>query len=128
MTTQKTKILIVDDDASIGQVLKAGLEMHGFVVKYDARSTDAITVCRAFRPDLVLLDVDMPDKDGGQVALELQNDPALRNIPVIFLTSLVSQEEVAKRSASGEMLLAKPIRIVELAAKIRSVLQPQPHA
>ena len=128
MTEQKLKILVVDDEASIGQILKAGLEMHGFTVRYEARSTDTIQACLEFQPDLVLLDVDMPVKDGGVVASELRSHPTLQRIPVIFLTSLVSKEETGKRNASREIFLSKQIPIAELVARIRAVLQPQtPH-
>jgi DNA-binding response OmpR family regulator len=128
MTEQKLKILVVDDEASIGQILKAGLEMHGFTVRYEARSTDTIQACLEFHPDLVLLDVDMPVKDGGVVASELRSHPTLQRIPVIFLTSLVSKEETGNQNASRELLLSKQIPIAELVARIRAVLQPQaPH-
>ena len=128
MTEQKLKILVVDDETSIGQILKAGLEMHGFTVRYEARSTDTIKACLEFHPDLVLLDVDMPVKDGGEVASELRSHPTLRRTPVIFLTSLVSKEETGKRNASREIFLSKQIPIAELVARIRAVLQPQtPH-
>lgn len=52
-------------EASVGQVLKAGLAMHGFTVRYEARSTDTIQACLEFHPDLVFLDIDMPVKDAG---------------------------------------------------------------
>ena len=125
MTEQELRILVVDDDASIGQVLKAGLEMNGFTVRYEGRSTHAIQTCLDFHPDLVLLDIDMPVKDGGQVASELQSHPTLRRTPVMFLTSLVSKEEAAKRNASGEILLSKSISIMELVARIRARLPPE---
>ena len=119
----KLKILVVDDEASVGQVLQAGLEMHGFVVRYEARATDTIKACLEFHPDLVLLDIDMPDEDGETVASELQRHPMLRRTPVIFLTSLVTKEETAKWKASGEIILSKSNSIAELAAKIRAVLR-----
>lgn len=125
MSEHKLRILVMDDEASIGQVLKAGLEMHGFTVRYEACSTNAIKACLEFHPDLALLDIDMPVKDGGLVASELQSHPTLRRIPVIFLTSLVSKEETTKRSASAEIILSKPIPMAELVAKIRAVLQSQ---
>ena len=128
MTELKRKILVVDDEEAIGQVLKAGLEMHGFTVRFEARSTDTIKACLEFHPDLVLLDVDMPVKDGGEVASELQSHPTLRRTPVIFLSSLVRKEETGTRHASGEMFLSKQVPIAELVARIRAVLQPQtPH-
>lgn len=124
MIEQKLKILLVDDETSVGQVLKSGLEMHGFTVRYEARSTDTIKACLQFHPDLILLDVDMPVKDGGQVASELRSHPTLGRTPVIFLSSLVTKEETGKRNASREMLLSKPIRIAELVSTIRAALQP----
>jgi len=123
MTEQRQNILVVDDDASMGEVLKTGLEMHGFTVRYEARSTDAIKACLEFHPDLVLLDVEMPLKDGGQVAADLQNHPTLRRIPVIFRTALASKEEAA--NVSHEIILSKSNSLAELAARIRSVLQPK---
>ena len=125
MTEQTTRILVVDDEASMGRLLKAGLEMHGFTVRFEARSTDAIKTCLEFHPDLVLLDVDMPVKDGGMAAAELKSHPTLGRTPVIFLTSLVRKEETAKPDASGEIFLSKPIPMAELVAKIRPVLQPR---
>mgnify|MGYP006382839147 CR=1 FL=1 len=125
MSDPEVRILIVDDSASIGQMLQAGLELHGFTAKYEPRSIDAIRTCLEFHPDLVLLDVEMPIKDGGQLAADLQSHPKLRHIPVIFLTSLVTKEE-ANQNGSGSMFLSKPIPVAELVARIRSVLQPQP--
>ena len=123
MTAQKPKILIVDDDSSIGLILKAGLEMHGFAARFESRSADAIPACLEFQPDLLLLDVNMPGKDGGQVASELRSHPTLGRTPVIFLTSLVTKGE-AEQNVSGETFLAKPIPMTELVAKIRGVLHP----
>ena len=125
MTEQKLRVLVVDDEASICQILKAGLEMHGFDVRCETRSADTIPVCLDFHPDLVLLDVDMPDKDGGQVASELRSHPTLCRTPVIFLTSLVTKEETGKQNASREVLLSKQIRIPELVSSIRDVLHSQ---
>ena len=125
MAEEKLKILIVDDETSVGQVLKASLAMHGFTVRYEARSTNTIKACLEFHPDLILLDIDMPVKDGGEVAAELQSHPTLRRTPVMFLSSLVSNTETGNRNASREILLCKQIPIADLVARIRAVLQPQ---
>ena len=122
MTERKRRVLIVDDDVSMGLVLKGGLEMYGFAARYEACANDTIEACLEFHPDLVLLDVDMPVKDGGQVAAELQSHPTLQSIPIVFLTSLMSKEEESKRAATGEIFLAKPIPIPELVARIRGIL------
>ncbi len=125
MTQHNSKILLVDDEESIGLIVKAGLEMHRFTVRYEARSSDTIKACLEFHPDLILLDVDMPVKDGGEVASELQSHPTLQRTPVIFLTSLVTQEETVKRNVSGEIFLSKLMPIAELVARIRAVLKSQ---
>ena len=121
MLVSKYKILIVDDELAIGQAVKAGLEIHGFIVRFEPFSIQTIQTCLEFQPDLVLLDVDMPVKDGGQVAAELQSHPTLRRTPVIFLTALTSK---AKVSVSGQILLAKPISIAALVTIIQMTLQP----
>lgn len=126
MAEQKLKVLIVDDDVAFGQVLKAGLEMHGFTARYEARSTDTIKACLKFQPDLILLDLDMPVKDGGTVAAELQSHPTVRHTPVIFLTSLVRKAEEGKRGTAGTVFLSKQISLAELAARIHAARQPQP--
>jgi DNA-binding response OmpR family regulator len=128
MTEQKRRILLVDDEVSFGQVLKAGLEVHGFTVRYEIRSIDTIQACLEFHPDLILLDIDMPGKDGGHVASELRSHPTLRHTRVIFLSALVSNDETVKLNASREVLLSKPIPIAKLVARIEEVLQREaPH-
>ena len=121
MPVTKHKILIVDDELPIGQAVKAGLEIHGFTVRFEPFSIQTIQACLEFQPDLVLLDVDMPVKDGGQVAADLQSHPTLKRIPVIFLTGLSSK---AKVSVSGQILLSKPISIAALVTIIQMTLQP----
>ena len=121
MSVPKTRILIVDDETAIGQAVKAGLEMHGFAVRYEPFSLDAMKACLEFQPDLVVLDVDMPVKDGGQVAAELKDHPTLSRTPVLFLTGLTSK---AKVSVTGQILLSKPISIASLVTIIRLTLQP----
>ena len=126
MEENKLNILIVDDEASAGRVLKAGLEMHGFTVRYEIRSTGVLEACLEFHPDLVLLDVDMPGKDGGLVAAEMQCHPTLKRIPVIFLTALASKAEA--ENVSRQIIMSKSCSMAELVARIRAVLHVQaPH-
>jgi CheY-like chemotaxis protein len=125
MTERPPRILLVDDDAAFGQVMKAGLEQHGFDVRYEARSVNTTGACLEFRPDLVLLDIDMPVRDGGQVAAGLRAHPTLRHIPVVFLSSLVERAETGRRNASQEIFLSKQIRIADLVAILRDVLRRQ---
>ena len=88
------RILIVDDEQPFTEMLKLNLEQVGKYVaceENDARR--ALATARQFGPDLILLDVMMPEMDGGDVAAMLATDAEIREVPIIFLTALVSQEE-----------------------------------
>jgi CheY-like chemotaxis protein len=121
----KPRILIVDDDANIARLTVAHLEKSGeYEILVENRSFAALAAARKFRPDLVLLDVDMPGKDGGQVAAELKADPALAHTPVVFLTSLISPSEARDGAAmrGGMPFLAKPVNPRVLDQTVRAML------
>ena len=111
------RILVVDDEPSVTRNLKLDLESSGgYDVFAENHATNALTAARIFRPDLILLDVIMPEMDGGDIASRLRADPLLRDTPVIFLTALVSNEETDGQEmvSGGETFLAKPVDIGEL--------------
>src|ERR1700710_3016480 len=87
-------ILIVDDEPDIKLLVKLNLELTGkFMIREENDAAQALAAAREFRPDLILLDVMMPGMDGGDVASRLATDSQIREIPIIFLTALISQEE-----------------------------------
>lgn len=103
-----SRIMIVDDDPKLSGLLAIILNrMGGYEVKEENRSFSAVATARAFQPHLILLDVDMPGKDGGMVSAELNRDPKLSKVPIIFVTSLVSKNEAGMRN--GKRYLAKPV-------------------
>ena len=111
------RILVVDDEPSVTRSLKLTLESgSGYEVLGENNATNTLSTARAFRPDLVLLDVIMPGMDGGDVAARLRADPLLRDTPIIFLTALVSNEETDGHEmlSGAETFLAKPVDIGEL--------------
>lgn len=79
----------------------------GYDVYEENRSFAAVATAREFRPDVVLLDVNMPGKDGGTVAHELAADPMLAATPIVFVTSLISASEAGTRN--GARYLSKPV-------------------
>jgi CheY-like chemotaxis protein len=90
----KKKILIVDDEVDFCLLVKFELEATGnYAVKVENKGSFALNTAREFRPDLIFLDVLMPDMEGSDIAPKIRNDEGLKNVPVIFLTSLVSQKE-----------------------------------
>ena len=113
---EKRRILIVDNDTNATHLVRILLEKTGqYLVLEENSSTRAYRSARIFRPDLILLDVVMPIRDGGEIAAQIRADPELQNTPIIFLTALVTPSE-AKGGVhiDGHPFLAKPINIQEL--------------
>ena len=111
---KKRRILLVDDEVSITRALALYLTEHGECdVRVESKGSRALAAAREFRPDLIFLDVIMPDADGGTVAAEIQQDPVLRGTPVVFLTALVSQSEIGAGTTriGGYPFLAKPVHV-----------------
>ncbi len=108
----KTRILLVDDEASITRTLGMYLEGTGeFEVRAENRGSQALMTARDFKPDLVVLDIVMPDADGAAIAAELADDSELHSVPIIFLTALVSEGELGGQGKfkGGHLFLAKPV-------------------
>ena len=121
---EKRRILVVDDDGDSTHMVKILLEMTGcYLVVEENDATKAHRDARIFRPDLILLDMMMPQRDGGDVALEIEADPGLQRTPILFLTALVTKAEArAGLQIQGHPVLAKPINIPELIEKIEENL------
>ena len=113
---EKRRILIVDNDTNATHLVRILLEKTGqYLVFEENNSTKAYRSALNFRPDLILLDVVMPIKDGGEIAAQIRADPELRKTPIIFLTALVTPSEAkAGVHIDGHPFLAKPINIQEL--------------
>ncbi len=119
------RILVVDDEESFTRMLKRTLERTGlYEVVKENRGTHAVATARAVKPDLILLDVIMPDMDGGDVIAALQRDPILQKIPVVFLTAAVSKREGHQGGviSGGFKFLAKPVTLKALVDCIEATL------
>ncbi len=118
---ERKRILIVDDEPGLTQILQLNLAQTG---RYDVRTvnkgSDAVTIARTFQPDLILLDVVMPDVDGGQIAQRMKLEPSLHDIPIVFLTAIVSKRETMGHLSiiGGCPFLAKPVSTDEVVACI----------
>lgn len=120
------KILVVDDEPSLTRLIKANLERTGrYVVRTENQGAKAIEAARQFRPDLIFLDVMMPDMNGGDIAAALQEDLQLCNIPHVFLTAIVTHDETFPTGSQigGHLFLAKPVKTEELITTIEKVLE-----
>lgn len=121
----KNRVLIVDDDKNLSRLSGMILENSGqYEVMIVNDSGRALPAAVQFQPAVMLLDVDMPGKDGGDLAREAANDSRLRDIPILFLTGLVSHKEAGDGSleCGGMKFLAKPVEPALLLAAVAGLL------
>jgi two-component system, OmpR family, response regulator len=121
---EKRRILIVDDDRDSTHLIKILLEkISHYLVLEENDAAKAHESARDLRPDLILLDIMMPQIDGGDIAAQIDADPGLQRTPIIFLTALVTKAEAkAGLHIQGHPVLAKPIDIPELINRIEENL------
>lgn len=117
------RVLVVDDDVDVAKSIEASLrkQYQVFVV---FSGIEAIKEARRHRPDLIVLDVIMPGMDGLETCRELRVDPALANVPILFLTALGRPEDrVAGLRAGADDYLTKPFNLEELQLRIAAILR-----
>jgi CheY-like chemotaxis protein len=121
----KAKILIVDDDVALSRLVQITLEnTRLYNVRVENNSHRALAAAIEFHPELILLDVDMPGLDGGEVARKIRASPGLKAAPIIFFTSLISQRDHSETivSRGDDKFLAKPIEPSTLVRSIETIL------
>jgi len=122
MNIEKKRILVVDDQASDTQLLKLYLERtKDYVVREENDARAALSAAKQFRPHLILLDLMMPEMDGGELAACFQADPQLQAVPIVFLTAAVTKGEVkaGRGRVGGYPFLAKPVVLPEVLACLK---------
>src|SRR5437870_7498920 len=117
---EKPRILIIDNNRDFTDSAKLGLERTGrYSVWEENEPARAHQTAQRVKPDLILLDIAMPEADGGEVAARIESDPALHRIPIVFLTALVTKAEARSGlRIQGHPFLAKPRRIPALVTGI----------
>jgi len=121
---EKPRILSIDDNRDFTHSAKLALERAGrYSVWEENEPARAHQTTQRVKPDLILLDIVMPETDGGEVAARIESDPTLHRTPVVFLTALVTKAEARSGlQIQGHPFLAKPISIPELVAGIERYL------
>ena len=120
----KERILVVDDDPDILQFVKMNLELEGFEAETAPSGKVALEDAKTSPPDLILLDVMMPEMDGLTVLRRLRNSPATANVPVIILTAkALAEDRVRGLDLGADDYITKPFDLEELVARVRTVLR-----
>ncbi|HTL47548.1 MAG TPA: response regulator [Verrucomicrobiae bacterium] len=109
---EKKKILMVDDEPMFCKMVKKNLESMGnYQVETVTEAAKAHAAAKSFRPDLILMDVIMPDMRGSSVALQIKADDELKHVPIVFMTALAVKgtEELFLGMVDGRPFYAKPV-------------------
>jgi CheY-like chemotaxis protein len=128
--SRKKRIFLVDDEPFLTSLLRMNLEdTDEYEVREENNSLNALDVIKEFVPDLIILDVMMPDLDGADILFRLKNDQRLKHIVVVFHTAIVSRTELTSHGGiiSGYPFLPKPASADQIIAFIEANL-PNPLA
>ncbi len=122
-TAMKSRIQIIDDNVALTTLLAKALAKFGYDPVVENNPLLAVNTVRHYMPDLILLDVMMPEKDGGRVLADLRNDLSLRYIPVILLTAIAREAQaLALMCGIRSTVVAKPVQLRDLVSIIESHL------
>lgn len=118
------RILVVDDDREIRRLVRAYLEQDGYSVFVAPDGETALHILRRERPDLVVLDLMLPDRDGWDVTRVVRGDASLAGTPIIMLTARVEdQDKIVGLESGADDYVTKPFNPRELMARVRAVLR-----
>jgi DNA-binding response OmpR family regulator len=119
-------ILLIEDDSDLFTLLKYNIEKEGFRLVGSQTGRGAVDLCRREKPDLIVLDIMLPDSDGLEICRGIRNNPDLAHIPVIFLTARASEtDRILGLELGANDYIVKPFSVRELIARIRNQFRPQ---
>jgi DNA-binding response OmpR family regulator len=114
------KILLIEDDADLFALLKYNLEKEGYVFAGSQTGKGAVELCRRERPDLIILDIMLPDSDGLEICKSIRSHPELAALPVIFLTARATEtDRIVGLELGANDYIVKPFFVRELIARIK---------
>lgn len=122
---EKKKILIIEDDNILQKALQDFLSEEGFEIASALDGEEGVKITKTFAPDLILLDIILPKKDGYEVLKELKSSEETNKIPIVLLTNLGSLNDVEKALALGATtyLIKADYKLEEVTKKIREILK-----
>jgi len=121
------KIVLIEDDADLYSLIQYNLEKEGFTMAGAQTGKGAVELCRRERPDLIILDIMLPDSDGLEICRSIRNHSELSPVPVIFLTARASEtDRIVGLELGANDYIVKPFFIRELIARIKIHFRGQP--
>lgn len=119
-----SKILVVDDEEDIREILQFNLKKEGYIVELAKSGKEAIKIAESFQPDLIVLDIMMPEMDGVEVCKTLRQDEKFSNTIIAFLTARNEDyTQVAALDTGGDDFISKPIKPMVLISRIKALLR-----
>jgi CheY-like chemotaxis protein len=117
------KILLIEDEPLVVRMYQKALTFDGFEVLTALTGKDGIAKAKAQKPDVILLDVMMPEMNGIEVLMELKKDPTIKNIPIIMLTNLSGEQDKQLALSKGaiEFWVKKDLNPMEVGEKIKQL-------
>ena len=130
MADSQRKVLIVDDEREFLVLLGKMVMNKGYKVLAADNGNDALDIAKREKPDIIILDIMMPKMGGREVGQKLKEREETRNIPVIFLTGLITAQESenSDHKVAGNIIFAKPCRMEELLSAIDKLVEGKPSA
>jgi DNA-binding response OmpR family regulator len=121
---QPAEILVIEDDYIVARTIERSLRSDEFHVTLASRGEKGIFMAHQSKPDLVILDIIMPDMDGYQVCQAMRADPQLSDVPILFLTAKVRpQDKIAGFKVGADDYLSKPFNVNELILRVQAILR-----
>ena len=121
------RILVVEDDFDISNMLRIFFTGQGYNVEVASRGNDALDMCRKQLPDLIVLDIMLPDTSGTEVCRQLRADERMKNVPIVMMTARGEEiDRVVGFEVGADDYVVKPFSVRELVLRIRAILRRAP--
>jgi len=117
-------ILSIDDDELVSRTIQRAMKLYGYHVLVARSGAEGLQLARRHRPDMFILDVVMPGADGFQIARQIRGDPLLQDLPILFLTAKVKDEDKIEGFRAGaDDYMTKPFNLEELNLRVKAILR-----
>lgn len=127
--SNQTKVVLAEDDEILAKVIKEELSEAGFSVTHVANGVDVVKTVQDTRPDLILQDILMPGKTGFEILEELKQSPVTKDIPVVMLTMLGSDEDIKKglQLGANDYIVKSQHAVAEICEKVQEFFKKESH-